>query len=57
MSDIEKLCNGCGNSMKGEARECLSCGDEFCDVCAGICNICRGYLCDNCNDEHQKTHA
>ncbi|HEY0087420.1 MAG TPA: hypothetical protein VGB37_01175 [Candidatus Lokiarchaeia archaeon] len=45
-------CCDCGKEIEGKGHTCISCGGDLCDICAEMCDICLGYLCDACRVTH-----
>ena len=51
-----KSCCDCQNTIEGEGHTCISCGKDLCDICAEMCDVCLGYLCDSCGTDHSNSH-
>ncbi len=54
MSEIDNICENCGENVTQDIYECNGCSNQICDTCANICKNCVGYFCDSCHHDHKK---
>jgi len=54
---VASHCCDCGKDIEGEKHVCISCGADLCDLCAEMCEVCLGYLCDPCKASHTHSHS
>jgi len=54
MSEVDELCENCGEAIETDIIECNECGTPMCELCANICRKCKNYFCDGCYHDHKK---